>query len=175
MTLQTPKYCGWQVSLHWLSAIIIIWALVSGFYVAKCEVGEVVKQQVGFINVSLTTLLIPFFLWRTVLAFRQHRKVALVKLSVLEIFSTAVHASLYVLSLLVLSTGVLMMDRPINVFGVVQFPAPLADAQWIETITAAHIALCMALGSLIGLHVAAVIKHELCGRRVLRVMSWGAR
>ena len=56
------KYSTQQIILHWLSAIIIIWATLSGFYVAFCHPDQPVKEWIGFFNVSLTTLFIPFFI-----------------------------------------------------------------------------------------------------------------
>ncbi|WP_338326830.1 cytochrome b/b6 domain-containing protein [Yersinia ruckeri] len=34
-----------------------------------------------------------------------------------------------------------------------------------------HVFSCATLGTLIVLHIAAVVKHELCGKKVLRRMS----
>jgi cytochrome b561 len=169
--MKSSPYTRTQVALHWLSAVIIVWATISGFYVGLLPVSAGLKSLIGFINVSLTTLLIPFFFWRTVLAW-QHRGRAGHGSGAMAWVVKAVHGLLYGLTWLVLISGVLMMDRPINVFNVVQFPAPLSDPQLTHAITQLHIILCVLLGGLVGLHVAAVIKHQLCGNKVLRRMSW---
>jgi cytochrome b561 len=72
---------------------------------------------------------------------------------------------------IVLVTGVLMMDRPINVFGLVEIPQPLGNSFLIAQFTTVHVWACGVLSALIALHVGAVIVHEICGRRVLRRMS----
>lgn len=175
MTSPSPKFSNVQVFLHWFSAIIIVWALISGFSVATFNVSAALKSSIAFINVSLTTVLIPFFLWRTVLACLRRRHVEKSCVRFAEQVAHWAHVVLYVLTWLVLATGVLMMDRPINVFNLVHLPAPLTDQALIQWMTTVHIWLCLVLGLMVGLHVAAVIKHQICGRNVLANMSWKRR
>ena len=66
-------YSRQRVWLHWLSAVVIIWTLASGFYVASVQVPAQLKQTVALFNVSLTTVFIPFFIWR-LFAFISHTK-----------------------------------------------------------------------------------------------------
>ncbi|CAK9886650.1 MAG: hypothetical protein XXXJIFNMEKO3_03095 [Candidatus Erwinia impunctatus] len=56
------KYSWQQVVLHWLSAIIIIWATISGFMIFFLQPAQEIKDIIGFFNVSLTTVFIPFFI-----------------------------------------------------------------------------------------------------------------
>lgn len=57
--MNTSAYSTSQKLLHWVSAVIIVWALLSGFFVAVFSVPASVKAWVAFFNVSLTTVYIP--------------------------------------------------------------------------------------------------------------------
>lgn len=165
--MKTTRYSAAQVLLHWLSAIIIVWALVSGFSVAWLDVASGTKALVSYVNVSLTTLLIPFFFVRLLLALRRAAPPAVTPM---ERVAALAHWALYSVTSVVLVTGILMMDHPINVFGWVTFPAPVADIKLIETFFRLHIWSCGLLAVLVGLHVAAVIKHQWQGRNLLARM-----
>jgi hypothetical protein len=82
------------------------------------------------------------------------------------------HALIYLAIGVVLMTGVLMMDRSIEVFGVVQLPQPMMDPEQIGWFFTTHIWSCIVLSLLVLLHVGAVIVHELCNHQVLRRMSF---
>jgi cytochrome b561 len=71
----------------------------------------------------------------------------------------------------VLLTGVLMMDRPINVFGVIEIVQPLSDPRLIALFVSFHTWTCVVLALLLAAHIGAVIVHEACRHRVLRRMS----
>jgi cytochrome b561 len=82
------------------------------------------------------------------------------------------HTLIYLVISLVLVTGVLMMDRPIDVFGLLEIAQPLSDPGLISRFLTLHVWACIFLALLIVLHIGAVIVHELCGHRVLRRMSF---
>ena len=46
-------YSRQRVLLHWLSAAVILWTLLSGFFVAGFEVPAHMKESVAFFNVGL--------------------------------------------------------------------------------------------------------------------------
>lgn len=158
--------------LHWCFAVVIIWATISGFLNSLLHLPEGVENTIAFINVSLTTLLIPLFLLRVfyMLAHpaphepRQGRQLA-------HLLAQAGHLTLYVVIALVLLTGVLMMDRPINVFGLLFIPQPLSEPLLIEFFNQVHSVSCIALALLVIGHVAAVLVHQLNGHGVLKRMT----
>ncbi|HEF4760402.1 TPA: cytochrome b/b6 domain-containing protein [Pseudomonas putida] len=168
-------YSGQRVWLHWLSAAVIIWTLASGFYVAVVEVPARISQLVAFINVSMTTVFIPFFVWRLGIFVAHARCMDLSTLTVEKKLVFFVHTLIYLVVTVVLATGVLMMDRPIDVFGVVEIAQPLSDPALIAPFITIHVWSCLFLSLLIAVHVGAVIVHELCGHRVLRRMSFCSR
>ena len=167
-------YSGRRVLLHWLSAVIILWALVSGFYVAYYPVSASTEHWVGSLNVSLTTLFIPFFAWRAWLFVCQRRSRDAAR-SLSKRLATAVHALIYLSIGVVLVSGVLMMKSAISVFGLVRIPQPLGEPSLIALANTVHTLSCGALSALIALHLCAVLWHELCGRRVVRRMSLAKR
>jgi cytochrome b561 len=164
-------YCKKRVLLHWISAVVIVWTLISGFYVAGNEVSERMKHWVAFFNVSLTTVFIPFFVWRFCLFVAHARYIRVSILSSEEKLAWFAHALIYLTVSVVLVTGVLMMDRPIDVFGVLEIAQPLSNPELVAQFVKIHVWACVVLSGLIALHVSAVMMHELCGHRILRRMS----
>jgi cytochrome b561 len=169
MGLWGVKYSKIQIILHWFSAVIILWATISGFYVAFIDTPASVKATIGFFNVSITAVLIPFFIVRVYLAQTLSMKKP-------ETFAQwvalIVHKIIYIVTIIVLVTGVLMMDRDINVFDVLLIPQPIRDPYWTSLFFDIHRCACMALAALLFLHLAAVVKHHLSGNPVLKRMSW---
>lgn len=168
--MQTP-YSPYQIVLHWLSAIIIIWSTISGFWVSFFEMDPAVKNWVSFFNISLTTLFIPVFAVRIYLAYRQPSDIKAEARTLNDSLALWAHRGLYGLTTVVLLTGVMMMDRPINIFGLVSIPQPLDNPELIDVFFKIHVAACWILALLIGLHIAAVIKHEISGNPVMKRMS----
>ena len=60
MLKERNRYSHAARILHWLSAVVILWATVSGIYAAVTAENEV-AMLISALNVSLTTLLIPVF------------------------------------------------------------------------------------------------------------------
>lgn len=165
-SVTTKTYSRSQKLLHWLSAVVILWALFTGFYVALAPVSPEMKGLAGWINVSLTTLLIPVFAWRCFLAWR-HRIPHLQPQPLMTRLAGWVHVILYLMIGMVLLTGVLMMERPIAVFDWFTLPQPLKDPALTSFFHTVHIASCAVLAALVGLHIAAVVKHSVKGKSVL--------
>ena len=170
--MSKPQYSRVHKFLHWLSAAVIIWALTSGFYVSLFNVSATLKEWVSFINISLTTVYLPFFiarLYATQAYYRQmkglHRKFA-------DYLASSIHMLIHFTTATVMLTGFLMMDQAINVFGLFQVPHPLKDRVLITQFFTLHIWACGLLALLVLLHITAVIKHEMCGKPVLERMRF---
>jgi cytochrome b561 len=164
-------YCSQRICLHWVSAAVIVWTLASGFYVAGVDVPAQTGQWIAFTNVSLTTVFIPFFVWRSCLFVIHLRDMRLSAMTLGEQLAFFFHSLIYLTVGVVLLTGVLMMDRPIDVFALFKIAQPLSDPTLIAQFFTVHVWVCVALSVLVVGHVGAVIVHELNGRRVLRRMS----
>jgi cytochrome b561 len=166
------KYNRIQVALHWVSAAIIIWGIISGFYVALFQAGALHKEWVSFLNVSLTTLFIPIFIFRVCWAWRSGKPHdSLLALNERRL-SLLGHLLIYINITVVMITGVLMMERDINVFNVISFSQPLHDPVITSLFNKMHKFSCATLGLLVMGHVLAVVKHHHKGRNLLRRMSW---
>jgi cytochrome b561 len=171
--MNTSAYSTGQKLLHWVSAVIIMWSLLSGFAVAVFSVSASVKAWVAFFNVSLTTLYIPVFALRVYCSFG-HGLDFSIKRTLQEYMALLVHKAMYLVLAVVLATGVLMMDRPINIFNLA-FIAPFeTDPARIALYTRVHVLSCVALLLMLVLHIGAVVLHERRGKRVMARMSFAA-
>ena len=157
--------------LHWVSAAVILWASLSGFYLATLDQHAAIRGWLSWFNVSLTTVYIPVFVVRVIHACRSQRPTKLAVPGWQQRVAGIVHAVLYALTSVVLVSGVLMMDHAIDVFGIVTLPNPITDSHWNAVFYKVHRQSCAALFLLIVLHVAAVIRHQRAGRRVLARMT----
>jgi cytochrome b561 len=171
--MNTSAYSTSQKLLHWVSAVIIVWALLSGFFVAVFSVPASVKAWVAFFNVSLTTVYIPVFVLRVYCSFA-HGLDFSVKRTPQEYLALLVHKAMYLVLAVVLATGVLMMDRPINIFNLLSI-APLDhDPVRIALYTRVHVLSCVGLLLMLVLHIGAVVMHERRGKRVMARMLFKA-
>ncbi|AZC59461.1 MULTISPECIES: cytochrome b [Pseudomonas] len=165
-----PHYSRPRRLLHWLFAAVVLWATISGYTSALLQPSPSVRQAIAFINVSLTTLLVPLFVLRLFYLVRHPAPPAPAHQSAGERrLVHAGHAALLVTLGTVLFSGVLMMSRPIDLFGL-QLPQPLQDPAAITFFEELHHYSCMALALLVAGHIAAVILHQLRGHGVLRRM-----
>ena len=171
--MTTVSYSTRQKLLHWISAVVILWALLSGFFVAVFTVPAPVKAWVGFFNVSLTTLYIPVFALRVYCSF-SHGLDFSIKRSPQEYIALLVHKAMYLVLAVVLATGVLMMDRPINIFNLVSILPFDSDPARIAWYTRVHVLSCVGLLLMLVMHIGAVVMHERRGKRVMARMSFKA-
>jgi cytochrome b561 len=168
--MNTQRYDRLSRSLHWASAGVIIWASLSGFYLAALDPASTLRAWLSWINVSLTTAFTPVFVVRLVHAIRTGKPGSLQVPRWQQRLARLVHALLYAMTSVVLASGVLMMNHSINVFGLVSLPNPVADPAWNGYFHTLHRQSCAALFFLVVLHVAAVIRHTAAGRPVLARM-----
>ena len=162
--MSNQKYSSLRIALHWFSALVILWTLVTGFYRYFFNPQEAFGAWISYVNVSVTTLLIPLFIWR--LALLWISPAASVESRIVHV----VHLVIYAVITLVLVTGVLMMNKPIEVFNWVTLANPVKDPAWQRIWMQVHIVACGGLAVLVLLHICAVIKHQLAGRSILRKM-----
>jgi cytochrome b561 len=173
MSVVSDRYNSITIFLHWLSAIIIIWVTISGSFVSLFSVDLEIKNSIIRINVLLTTLLIPVFLYRVINRIfnpapcyservsERSRKLA--KLA---------HFSMYCLILIVLTSGALMMDRDVKIFDVVLICQTVYEPSWRKIFTSLHVYSISILTVLIVAHIFAVFKHESSGAKLLKRMLW---
>ncbi|MDR9767510.1 cytochrome b/b6 domain-containing protein [Shewanella baltica] len=165
------NYSLLQKILHWLSAAIIIWATISGFYIGFFNVNYETKELISFFNVAITTILIPFFMVRLYIYIHSNDFNAWSQLEVNKLLPKIAHFVIYVNIIIVLITGVTMMDRDINVFGFI-IPQPITDDYLNSISNSIHIFSCGSLAFLILLHISAVVIHKLKGNCVMKRMKF---
>lgn len=170
--MSTLRYSRPRALLHWGSAIVILWATLSGFANALLELPEPLSTSIGFINVSLTGLLIPFFVLRIGYALAHPGPAHAPQGNALGSFlAKAGHLALYIATALVLVTGVLMMGRPIDLFGLASLPQPLTEPVLTGFFNRSHRMVCVVLALLVAGHIGAVALHHLSGQPVLARMK----
>ncbi|WP_017222645.1 cytochrome b [Moritella dasanensis] len=161
----TAKY------LHWISALVILWASISGLYIAFFELDSNIKSHILRFNVSLTTVFIPLFCWRIYHRLKYGVPAPHPAMSILETKLAHIgHTLLYILVSLVLVSGVLMMGHDVNVFGLLTIPQLLQQQHSIHFFETLHLYACRLLAALVLCHLAALIKHEMMGKRILKRM-----
>ena len=157
--------------LHWISALVILWASISGLYIAFFELETQIKSQILSFNVSITTVFIPLFCWRIYHRIKQGVPTPHTSMSTLEVkFAHFGHTLLYVLVSVVLVSGLLMMDHDVTVFRLFTIPQLLQQQSGIHFFETIHLYTCRLLAALVMCHLAALIKHEMMGRRILKRM-----
>lgn len=156
--------------LYWLFAMTVIWAPISGYANALLQPAPEIQQAIGFINVSLTTLLVPLFFLRLFYLINHPAPAPPTNLNPgRQILILIRHSALLVFLGTALFSGVLMMSRPIDLFGL-QLPAPLQNQQTISFFKELHHGSCLVLALLVAGHISAVIHHQLRGHDVLKRM-----
>lgn len=149
--------------LHWLSALIIVWATFSGFGVGLLAPEQPLRVWVETLNPQLTSVFIPFFLLRLWLYLREGQRAGARH----NLAAAVVHGLLYGLIFSVLLSGVLMMTHPVTMLWVMDFPQLIHSTAVLAQIHAVHHVLCAALALLVALHLGAVAMHALRGQSVL--------
>ena len=157
--------------LHWCFALIIIWASISGFANSLLHFPPSIETSITFINVSLTALLLPLFAVRVFFAVAHPAPKECAAIGARNhLLARLGHLALYIVTALVLVTGVLMMDRPIDFFGVLTIPQPLEATLLLNFFHDVHRACCVVLALLVLGHIGAVVLHQRRGCSVLQRM-----
>ncbi len=170
--MSPTRYSRPRALLHWSSALVILWASLSGYANAAWPLPGPIARGISQFNVALTTLLIPVFLLRIACALAQPGPDDGVHAGTLGRFlARAGHLALYVATAAVLLSGALMMDRPIDLFGQASLPQPLAEPVLLDFFNSVHHHACLVLALLVGGHVGAVLIHQWHGHRVLARMK----
>jgi cytochrome b561 len=151
--------------LHWLSAAVILWATFSGFGVSLLDQSDPFREWVESFNPQLTSLFIPFFIWRLWLAVKAPAGNS--AKSTQARLASAVHKAIYAAVAGVLITGVLMMSHPVMLLALVPLPQLIHSKIALRELHEVHHALCAALAGLVALHLGAVVMHQVRGKSVL--------
>jgi cytochrome b561 len=180
MLRNTPDTYGLvAIVLHWLTAFAVIGLFAMGLWMTGLDYyhpwyhrGPEVHKAVGIL---LAALLVLRLLWRlgnphpvpesTHSAFERHA-------------ARVAHALLYALPFAVIAAGYLISTadgHPIDVFEVFFVPATLTGLpRQADRAGDVHLALAIALLTLVGIHALAALKHHFVDhdRTLSRMLSW---
>ncbi|NWD67243.1 cytochrome b/b6 domain-containing protein [Pseudomonas gingeri] len=166
-----PKpYTTTRIYLHWISALVILWATFSGFGVILLPVHHPVRQWVESFNPQITSLFIPLFAWRLWLYLSASSEPSASARDLQKTIARLTHTLIYLCVTGVLLTGVVMMNHPVLLLGIMPLPQLLHSVPALADVQQLHHLLCAMLAALVGLHLAAVVRHQLRGRSVLHRM-----
>lgn len=168
---ERAKYSSIARALHWISALVILWALASGMTMASGVLDPELRAAIADFNVAITTVFTPVFLFRMAHSFVMVRPGPLPVPRRMRRAARLGHAALYATTSVVLISGVLMMERPIDLFEFVALPRIPVSHAWAEAFSQLHRMSCMVLTLLLAIHVGAVVRHERAGVRVLKRMT----
>ncbi|WP_430460484.1 cytochrome b [Thalassolituus sp. LLYu03] len=164
------RYSRARRLLHGVSAVIILWALGSGFTLATVPLTASLHDRIAAFNVATTLLFIPFFMVRTLLALWQGKPAHHALSAQQQTLANAGHVAIYGCVLVVLFSGVLMMERPVPVFGAYTFGPLLPASSVTQAFSGLHRVASGLLALLVAGHLLAVPMHQRRGVRLLQRM-----
>lgn len=176
--------------LHWAIAAIILFQLVVGFYMVNV-IGDDIIQRYQLTQTHKSWGFLVFALGLVRIVWRwMNPTPALPEMPAWQrTASHASHIALYVLMILIPITGWLMASAsPLNdpdayvrvrnmVFGLFELPDPypVGSEALTEQLARFHAGLALALAAILGVHVAAALKHQFVDRDgLLRRMILGS-
>lgn len=168
--MTVSKYSLIARAFHWISAAVTIWATLTGFFLATLDPASKLRAFLSYLNVSLTTTFMPVFIFRATYAVESRRPRMIDMPKWQQAAARAGHLSLYVLTGTVLLSGLLMMTHDISLFNLASVPNPVSSPYWNGFFYDVHRYSCVTLFLLVGIHIAAVIRHQRSGRNVLARM-----
>ena len=159
----------WRL-LHWFSAIIIVWAMCSGFYILIAQPDKDVIHTIADFNVSVTLIFVPIFIIRVLMSRVLEKPITLELIASQRKLAHQVHCLMYAVVSIVLLSGVLMMERDMLIFGYYEINTLLTKGPITEGFFILHRWANIFLTLLLIAHVAAVIKHQINGIPILKKM-----
>lgn len=164
------NYSITQKWLHNISVLMISWLMGSGYLVTLIDRLDPFKESIVALNASLAFLFTPLFFIGVYVSFGKSCRGAFKPRSLMSRLAFAVHTMIYLATVTVLISGFLMMRRDIIFFDCFSIPHWSNDVQMLERFASVHSWACVALALLLVLHMAAVIKHQLAGKSVIKRM-----
>jgi cytochrome b561 len=161
------RYTSTAILLHWLIAILIVGSAMAGLYMVELKLSPWKLKLYSWhkwAGVTIWLLVVARMLWRLT-----HRPPELPPMPAWQrAASTATHALLYVLMLVIPITGWLFSSAsgfPVVYFGVVQLPDLVQkNKELAELFQTWHAVLNYTMFAVVGLHVLAAVKHHLVDR-----------
>lgn len=159
---------GWaSILLHWSVAGLVLWLYWQGNQIEGAETREARLPMILAHN-SVGVLLIVGALARTGLRLVKGMPARPKQFVVFEFLAATVPWALIALVLVLVASGVLVwwsVGQPLSVFGLVDFPSPLAASRALhEQMESVHVVAAHLTFALVILHVLGALKHLLIDR-----------
>lgn len=169
--MQTEARYALSVRLmHWLLAILLVSAFGLGVWLDSLSMFDSQQALAGLWHKSLG-LLVGILMIVRWLVWLSQPPLPPVGSLLEQRLAKRVQALLYLLVVAAAVSGYLLATgsgRPLEWFGLVQIPAVVVlDSSALESIREVHGVTVWALAGLTGLHVLAVLKHQIAGRVVV--------
>lgn len=174
-TAITP-YNATAIALHWLTALIIFSAFPLGVFIADLSFSPLKLRLISYhkwLGVTVFLLTVARLAWRA-----KHQPPPLLQTIPLwqQRAAHSLHHLLYMLLLIIPITGWMMSSAkgfPVVFLGLVQLPDLVGkNTELGDLLKALHAALNYGLITLLGMHIAAALKHHFIDRdATLRRMS----
>ena len=160
------KYSRVTRWLHWGSALVIIYALISGMLIATLNLPVELKRSWSNVNVVVTFAYFPVLLFR--LAWQSFTKQpAPPDWNACPRCSRLAHCSLYLCLFIVMISGIAMLDREIIILGSLSIsPLPLA-ASLKHSMSQIHLAANLCLSLQLLLHLLTLVWYQKYKKRPL--------
>lgn len=181
MTPAITRYTATAIALHWLTALLVIVTFPLGIYMHGLQLSPFKLQLVSYhkwVGVTIFLLTVARLAWRlkhappplpdSIPAWQQRA-------------AQGLHHLLYVLLLLIPVSGWLMSSAkgvPVVYLGLVQLPDLVGKDKGLgDTLEEVHEMLNFGLLALVGMHIAAALKHHFFDRdtTLLRMLPFGRK
>lgn len=157
--------------LHWVVAVIIIYAMGMGYILHALE-GTRWFNFFSVLNMSLGTIATPImlirFVWRFFRPSLEWPAFIPLRKKQAVVF---IHEVFYLTIMVVLVSGYLMLQKDYNLFGLLPVTRPIDVPAINQFFFDIHRVACILLGIILVMHVGAVLKYTLSGQKeILRRM-----
>lgn len=169
MTMQNKpprtRYDRFSRILHWVLAVGIIYASLVGYglhFISDPNIFTFFSELNMSLATLMTLLMIVRFIWRffrPAVPYGEHIQGSKKGLVIL------LHEIFYLIIFVVLISGFLMLKHGYTLFFLLPVPQPLSNLEVNLFFFSIHRYSCIALGLMLLMHVAAVIKHQLFDKK----------
>ena len=160
--------------LHWIMAFIILYATVAGYGMLLVMDHPWMFNVLSNLNMSFATVGSVLFLIRWI--WRYFRTEPDLKATISDKqkrCAKLAHAAMYFVMFIVFVSGFLMLKHGYQFFWLFEIPNPIDNVAVNEFFFVVHRASCMALATLIVVHILAALKHHfILKNNILRSMTF---
>ncbi|WP_102857656.1 cytochrome b [Vibrio sagamiensis] len=163
------KFSKW---MHWVMAIIIIYATVAGYAMLFVMDQPMLFHTLSIINMSVATVAAVLLLFRWVWSFfRVEPELPDTIPTVQKKLAKLAHSVIYLIMMVVFVSGFLMLTHSYELFWLISIPNPISNPDINQFFFMVHRIACALLASLVFLHILAALKHHFVNKNnVLRSM-----